>query len=330
LDESIIQVLRGVADPSVTERVRRWRAQSEENEARFGALARLWSLTEPAAADEVGPPIGTDMIVAAAEERRRAPQGSDVIPLDRGRRRPRVGRSALRWSVALAAGIAAVAVGLRMGVLAPGPQAAATYVASAGGPSTVVLEDGSFVKLAPGSALDVWDSRSERRVGLRGRAFFAVTHVAGRPFAVEAGGTETRVLGTRFEVADVGGGAVRTVVVEGRVAVSNERGSVEVSAGSLARTDQNEAPTLETPEDIYALLDWPAGVLLFQGTPLSEVAREVALRFGQRVEVRGEALGALRISGTFEEEGFEEVLLALCETAGAECALTAEGAVIGR
>ena len=87
---------------------------------------------------------------------------------------------------------------------------------------------------------------------------------------------------------------------------------------------------METPDDIYGLLDWPSGILLFQGTPLSQVALEVEWRFGRPVEVRGEELRSLRISGTFEEESFEQVVVALCETVGARCALDENGVSMER
>jgi transmembrane sensor len=329
LDELIIQVLGGDADPSVTERVRQWRTASAENEAHFGTLARVWSLTEPETSRELGQPVETAVILAAAEERRRGNDGTEVIPIGPGRLQFSLGSNVTRWGVALAAGIAAVALGVGTGVFTPGPRPAAAYLAQAGAPSTVSLSDGSFVKLAPGSSLEVWDSDVERKVALSGRGFFAVAHEAERPFIVRSGDTETRVLGTRFEVSETEGG-VRTVVVDGRVAMSNGQGSVEVHAGSLGRTAEGVAPITETPDDVYALLDWPTGLMLFQGTPLGRVAQEVGRRYGQVVEVRGQALQALRISGTFEEEDFEEVLLALCETAGVECALTEDGATIGR
>jgi transmembrane sensor len=327
LDEFIIQVLSGDADPSVTERVRQWRAESAENEAHFGTLARVWSLTEPEAINETGDPIETGVILAAAEERRSSNR-TEVIPIGSRPRPFDLGSRAARWSVALAAGIAAVALGVGTGVFTPGPRPAAAFLAQADAPSTVSLSDGSFVKLAPGSSLEVWDSEVERTVTLSGRGFFAVAHEAERPFIVRSGDTETRVMGTRFEVSETGGG-VRTVVIDGRVAMSNAQGSVEVPAGSLGQAVGGVAPTTETPDDVYALLDWPTGLMLFQGTPLGRVAQEVGRRYGQVVEVRGQALQALRISGTFEEEGFEEVLLTLCETAGVECALTEDGATIG-
>ncbi len=329
MDEFIIQVLSGDADPSVKERVRQWRAESAENEAHFGTLARVWSLTEPEGSRELGQPVETAVILAAAEERRRTEDRTEVVSIGDRRPRFRLGRHAARWTVALAAGLAAVAFGIGTGVFTPDPVPAASYLAQADAPSTVSLGDGSFVKLAPGSSLEVWDSDVERRVALRGRGFFAVAHEAERPFVVRSGDTETRVLGTRFEVAETGGG-VRTIVVDGRVAMSNGQGSVEVPAGSLGRTAGGVAPTTEIPDDLYALLDWPTGLMLFQGTPLGRVAQEVGRRYGQVVGVQGQALQALRISGAFEDMGFEEVLLALCETAGAECALTEDGATIGR
>ncbi|MGD2067789.1 MAG: FecR domain-containing protein [Gemmatimonadota bacterium] len=323
VDEAIIQVLHGDATPEVAERVRRWRAESEENDQRYRETARVWALTEPADL-RASPPGDVSTVLAAAEERRTQGGNASVRSISEARNRRRRGHPALKWGFALAAGIAALALGVGRGLFSSGPEPTASYVASADGPAFVSLDDGSFVKLAPGSDLEVWDSEVERRVRLTGRAFFAVAHEAGRPFVVRTGDTETRVLGTRFEVAETDQ-AVRAIVVDGLVAVSNAQGSVEVPAGSLARVREGRAPTTETPDDIYALLDWPSGIMLFQATPLGRVAREVERRFGREVEVRGEDLRSLRISGTFEQESFEQVVVALCETVGARCTLTDDG-----
>lgn len=112
------------------------------------------------------------------------------------------------------------------------------------------------------------------------------------------------------------------------MALSNPAGSVDVPAGSLARAAPGRSPTVEPAGDIYALLDWPQGVMLFQATPLAEVALEVERRFARTVEVLGDELRSVRISGTLEEESFEATVLALCQTAGAECVLTDTGAPI--
>jgi transmembrane sensor len=341
LDELIIQVLNGDAPPDAAERVRRWRADSEENELRYREMSQVWSLTEPVAPSIAESPVDVSVILKAAEERRddegrrvehRPAEGGDdtaVVPLSRARPRVGLGSGTLRWGLALAAGVAAVALGIRIGTLAPEPDPLASYLAPDGSPSLLTLDDGTFVKLAAGSALDVLESEGERRVRLSGRAFFAVARETGRPFVVQSGAAQTRVLGTRFEVSETER-EVRTIVLEGRVAVSNDQGSVNVPSGSLARAVEGLAPTSETPDDVYALLDWPGGLMLFQDTPLSQVALEVERRFGSEVRVEGVDLRALRISGTFEDQDFEDVVLALCETTGARCELTADGVSIER
>jgi len=328
LDELILQTLTGSATPSVEEQVRRWRVESPENEAHFQGLAAVWSATAPEPAASASDPVEPRLIIEEAERRRAAEAGAGVLPLSRGRWRPGRWRTGLTRGLAIAAGIAAVAVSVRLLTLerTAGGGTGASYAATSA-PHTVVLDDGSFVRLAAGASIESSIGESERTVSLNGRAFFAVAHDAARPFIVRAGNAETRVLGTRFEVAETDD-AVRTIVVDGRVAVSNDRGEVEVSAGGMARAEPGSAPTAARPADLRELLDWPGGMLLFQGTPLARVAEEVSRFFGRNVAVESEPLKALRISGSFEDEAFDEVVRALCDAAGAVCRLTADGAVI--
>lgn len=357
MDERILQTLSGSATPSVEEQVRRWRLESPENEAYYQVVAFVWSATAPGeaaeqAASEAVAPADPQVILAEADRRRAAgedrPRAAEtggaeapaasrpeagtrapVISLASRRRDARQRRrSTLPRSLAIAAGIAALAVSVRLLTLDRAvPQPSATYAASAAAPRTVTLDDGSFVRLAAGSRMEARVTESERAVTLAGRAFFAVTHDAARPFVVGAGASETRVLGTRFEVAEVNDG-VRTVVVDGLVAMSNAWGEVEVPAGSVAHAITGREPTAEHQADIRSLLDWPGGLLLFQGTPLARVAEETGSFYGRSVVVESDSLRALRISGSFEREGFEEVVQALCEAAGAICSVTADGAMI--
>lgn len=326
MDELIIQVLSGSATPSQEERVRKWRAESADNEAYFRSTDGVWRATEPTVRSHLGSPVDPAVILAAAEERRRG-GAADTIPLASRRTATGWRSGALRWSLAAAAAVVAVALGIRTGAPDGTLEPMATYVAQAGAARLVNLDDGSFVRLAAGSSLQVWEDESQRSVTLDGRAFFAVARDETLPFVVRAGASEIRVLGTRFEVSDQGSD-VRTVVVDGRVAVSNEHGAVEVTGGSVARAAVEGPPTVDVPDDIYALLDWPGGILLFQGTPMAQVAEEVGRYFDRTVEVRGDRLPSLRISGSFEGAGFEEVVLALCDAAGARCSFTDSGALI--
>jgi transmembrane sensor len=330
LDELIIRVLSGHASTAEEERLSHWRAESSGNESYYRDIEGVWSLTAPRPRRSYEAPADLAAIVAEEGVGGDGVEVTRVVSLAERRRRGVPSRVDLRWVGALAASVAAVALGIRLvGSPTPAVEPVATFAAEAGAVRTVVLADGSFVRLAPGSRLEQWPAEGERRLSLSGRAFFAVTHDASTPFAVDVGDTEIRVLGTRFEVADVVGGGVRAVVVEGRVGVSNEHGRAEAPAGSVAEAPAGAAPTVSAVEDVYALLDWPDGLLVFQATPLRDVAGEVGRHFGRTVEVQGPALEALRISAFFVDEDFEEVVQALCDVSGADCALTPMGARIG-
>jgi len=327
LDDLILRFLNGDATPSEEERVGRWRAESRENETYFRDFAAIWGATAPGFDEQPAVPVDPVIVIAEAE-RRRASGGKDrVFPFRRRGASGGRGRSRVAGGFAIAAGLAAVAVSVRLVTSGPAPGSTANFAAGPSETRTVVLEDGSFARLAPGSAIAVAAAGGVRQVRLSGRAFFAVAPDAERPFVVRVGGTETRVLGTRFEVAETEGG-VRTVVVDGIVRVSNVQGAVEAAAGDVATSDSGRPPTVTHADDVRALLDWPGGLLLFQGTPLERVAQEVERAFGRSVTVETYALRALRISGSFQDEGFEDVVQGLCDASGALCRIGADGAVL--
>jgi transmembrane sensor len=225
----------------------------------------------------------------------------------------------------MAAGVVAIAFGLQaVGEGFGAPEGVAIYASGAGESRTVTLADGSFVRMAPGSRLQDHSTAASRRVELSGRAFFAVSHDPNRPFTVETVAGTVTVLGTRFELAQ-DRESLRAVVVEGRVSVSNDKGAVEVTRGSVATVIEGGAPTWEASDDVYSLLDWPGGILVFQSTPLGQVAEEVSRHFGRLLAVTGEELESRRITAWFDGETFDEIAESLCVVSGAECAPSGSG-----
>jgi transmembrane sensor len=320
VDDLITRVLSGTASPFEAERLRRWRDDSPENEQHFLETLQIWALTAPEPVVPASGPPPVEAVLAAAGER--------PIPL-----RSRATHSSptaahprrLTWKgwALLAASVAALALGIQ--VVAPtGPSPLAVYEASGDGSLTVTLGDGSFVRLAQGSRLEEWEGEGTREVSLEGRGFFAVTRDESRPFVVRTGAGRARVLGTRFELLEEGED-LRAVVVEGRVEVSNPEGSVVVGAGEVARVRDGSAPLAEAVDDIYALLSWDDGLLVFQATPLSQVAEEVARHFGRPLVVTGESLNQRRITAWFQDEPFVEVAESLCLAAGAVCSVANGG-----
>jgi transmembrane sensor len=319
LDELIIKVLGGDATPEEAEAVARWSEEAPENRARYEAVQRVWRATDPVplpgeADPSVVPRVLRDAAEREAEASRHARPGQDP------------GRRLLRWALPLAAGIAAV--GLGIGLFSRPPAPSVVLEATGGRSETFVLDDGSFVRLAPGSRLTGGEDEDARRFVLEGRALFAVAHVQDRPFVVAADGVETRVLGTRFEVRVAPGGDQRVAVLEGRVEVVNSHGRAELVAGEVSVTTPDGPPSRTTPDDLLGLLDWPEGTLLFQSTPLGQVADEVARRYGTEVVVEGESLRGRRISAWYGAEPFAEVIGSLCAATDAVCTISDTLAVL--
>lgn len=317
MDDLIIRVLSETASSFEVERLRRWREESPENDQEFRETVELWALTAP---ESVVPAHGPPSVASVLQEAdgRPIPFPAPAHPEPRK-------KSWMGWGV-LAASVAALALGVQIGFP---PQAAplAAYAATGEGSLTVALEDGSFVRLSPGSRLEEWEAEGTREVTLEGKAFFAVSRDEDRPFVVQTGAGEVRVLGTRFEVMEEGE-TLRTVVVDGRVAISNQAGSVEVGPGEAAWIEDGYAPRTETVDDVFSLLSWEDGFLVFQATPLSRVAEEVARHYGRSLTVSDGDLGGRRVTAWFLGEAFEEVAQSLCLTTAAVCTVTDDGITI--
>jgi len=165
---------------------------------------------------------------------------------------------------------------------------------------TIDLPDGSRVALNFDSALRVRYYPRRREVVLaRGEAFFRVTADAGRPFTVDSGASEVRVVGTAFNVRAAPPQLV-VKVLEGRVELRPDRRADEVLAmgpGAGLAVDPasgRHQAVAAAPESVG---DWRRGQLQFQRTPLGEVAQELARYLGKPIVLAGADLAQQPISG---------------------------------
>jgi len=325
MDDLIIQVLNGSASPFEEERMRRWRDEAPENEDYFQEMSKVWALTKPEPIVVTsGPPDVEVILQAAGDSLDLAPSSgveqdepTNTLPFEKKRNHSVKRRSPwLRWGL-LAASVAAVALGIR--AFGPGGiDPLATYQVAAGQTGTYTLGDGSFVRLADGARLQEWAVEGRREVSLDGKAFFAVARNESRPFVVRTAVGEIRVLGTRFQLK-AEPESVETLVVEGLVRVSSEDGAVEVPAGYVARMVPGSGPTSESVPDVYGLLDWPGGTLIYQGTPLSQVIQEVSRQYGRAIEITDSELGSRQVTASFYNEPFDAVTESLCLVTEAIC-----------
>ncbi len=326
MDDIIIRVLNGKAEPIEERRLANWRAESRGNEQHFKEVSAIWDWTGTAApANDAGSlpaPPTLETIISRADALRR----QDI----RRRFARGLGRKEIRpW--AAAAVIAAVSLGVWIGRLGPATEqvVGTEYVAASTEAATVALADGSFVRLAPGSRVRFAEGGELREAWLSGRAFFAVESDTERPFLVHTDLGEARVLGTRFEMTSENAD-LKVLVVEGRVAVTATNGrAAEVSRGQVARLGANGDFSLETVENVYDLLDWPGGILLFQSTPLPWVLEEVSAHFGVTIGLDDPALTTRTVTAWFGDETLDEVVESLCLLVQTACEIDADGVKIG-
>ncbi len=176
--------------------------------------------------------------------------------------------------------------------------------------ATVELADGSRVELDTGTRLTVSRHLRSRRVVLEaGRALFDVQPSAWRPFTVEAGATQVRVLGTAFDVRRQNE-EVTVTVLRGRVAVTGTDGTTALQADDQVRA---HAGRLDTPTAVNGAnaTAWRQGQLVFQRTPLPEVLDEIARYSGRPVRLGDASLARLEVSGVYRTANAEALLALL-------------------
>jgi transmembrane sensor len=227
-----------------------------------------------------------------------------------GCRRPASSRRWRRLSLA-AAWVAAIGLALLFAVprLSPtvSPEALLTYTNSEQRGKVIALSDGSVLHLDADSQIQVSMSATRRLLVLvSGRAYFEVAKDARRPFSVEAGGTRTVALGTRFEVRLRPEG-VAVTLAEGSVAVTPAAPGAQWQAtlqpGEQLVVDAAAAQGVKRSVDAARVIAWSGGRLHFDGTPLRQVLADVNRYSGIKVVLGDEALGDVPIGGSFAAGG---------------------------
>ena len=217
-------------------------------------------------------------------------------------------------SLGIGIGIAlALADGQRFGF----PKTYATAHAEQG---SWLLPDGSTLHLNSDSEVSVRFTGAERLVTLqRGQAVFQVAKDAARRFRVSAGDTQVIAIGTLFDVYRRPSGT-EVVVMEGRVAVlrgpAPENGQTLSLPGATAldageqvvvAPDPGSAPQV-SHADLRRARAWTQREIVLEASPLSEVVADFNRYSSVPIEIDGEDLKAIKISGVFGAYDVESLL----------------------
>ena len=139
-----------------------------------------------------------------------------------------------------------------------------------GGEYKIVLADGSQVWINSQSVLEfpACFVGKERRVRLQGEAYFEVSKNVERPFIVDMGNKEIRVLGTSFNVNDYDGKFV-TTLVSGKVQVFVNDKDYVLTSSMQVRVEGDDVFVEEV--DVREFTAWKDGLFVFNKQKLREV-----------------------------------------------------------
>lgn len=297
-----------------------WLEADERHARTFRDLQQSWSQL-----DRVRGSKGAPRLEAELEELSTlSAEAFDPYPVQRfARFRPQPWISGA-LAAGLAWGVAYFAWWRPLQTNAPHAETAATEI---GIVRSMELPDGSIVRLNTNTAIEVLFTQTERRVRLgRGEAFFTIATNPARPFIVRAVGVDVRAVGTEFNVR-LRAESVEVTVREGKVRVEDAEngetllppsgrsaGSAEASSPILRAGQRVVIPVTVAPKptaisvapveleavEIERSLAWQNRRLVFDSTPLQEIAAELN-RYNRRpLVIADPELASRHFGGTFE------------------------------
>jgi transmembrane sensor len=229
---------------------------------------------------------------------REAPAGASAAPVVA----LRPARRLWLWTAgaAIAATFVAGAVLLPASGLIGGRQT--TYTTGVGERRTIALEDGTRIELNAASRLTVRFERNARRVRLDdAQAFFDVAKDPARPFLIEAGDTQVRVVGTQFDVRHRDGKiavAVQRGLVEVRAKGQDEAAPFRLKAGQgLSHWEGHGRDARVVAVAVDEVTGWRQGRLIYRDRPLSEITSDLNRLFPRPVKLADTRAADMRLSG---------------------------------
>ena len=182
---------------------------------------------------------------------------------------------------------------------------------------TIVLPDESTVVLNGNSKLKYsknWSGQI-REVWIDGEGFFAVQHTKShQKFVVHTReGLSVEVLGTKFNVKSREHGS-EVLLTEGKVKlnVDNTESPVYLNPGELATVKENQLSKRVVEGIQYT--SWVRSKLVFDKTPLNELAQILQDTYGLKVSFQNEGLEQRQLSGEISSASADDILFAIAET----------------
>lgn len=195
------------------------------------------------------------------------------------------------------------------------PTAETLTVAATESTLTDTLPDASVVTLNKNSSISYTSSFSgkERRVKLKGEAFFNVTPDKKKPFLIDVQDVTVRVVGTSFNVKNKNGKT--EVIVETGIVQVMYRGKVnELKPGEkLLIGEKDSSVTKETVSD-HLYNHYRTREFECDGTPLWKVVEVLNEAYDVNIVIERKELKELQLTTTFDNNSLDNILDVISQT----------------
>lgn len=179
----------------------------------------------------------------------------------------------------------------RNGAMSDGDILYNTMSTPRGGQYKVILPDGTLVWLNASSSVRYPTAfhGKERKVEVKGEAYFEVVHNAQQPFKVVVNGVAVDVLGTHFNVNGYGDeAATRITLLEGSVKISKGLSSAMLKPGQQVMVAANNNIRFNNGVDVEEAIAWKNGLFWFNGVDLPGIMRQLSRWYDIEVQYEGD------------------------------------------
>lgn len=299
IDELIVKSLTGDIKPVENDELKAWINKSRENAAHFEQLEKVWKQSE-----QLNAFLSVDVEGDFEKFKTRVGMKPNVVKLP-------VYRSMMKVAAVLLPALLLISIyGLYEKVPGFGKWEAH---ATSNDVESIVLADASEVSLNTNSRI-VYEKGldgAERRLKLEGEGYFKVAKNPDKPFVVQVGNAEVKVLGTEFNLEENRtSGCVTLAVTEGRVLFTANEEAIEVVAGEKAMFTNNK---IEKSQLVSKnCIAWKTGNIIFENAPLDQVLETLLDHFDEVQSIENNTENSdLSITSRFHNPKIEDVLVEL-------------------
>lgn len=170
-----------------------------------------------------------------------------------------------------------------------------------GGEYAVQLSDGTKVWLNSASELryPVRFTTGERKVYLKGEAYFEVAHQAHQPFIVVTDDIEVKVYGTAFNVNTRSFDGVQTTLVRGSVSIRYGNSDEQfLKPDQMAQYNREDGRLEIRDVDVANYIGWKSGRYVFENRTIEQIMEELSLWYDVEVFFKNNLCRTQRFSGS--------------------------------